>query len=187
MIERRFRAVWGVGLGAVVAVVLCGPGTGVAAFSQPPPGSGAVQQDVAPADLQELFDSYVLMQAQRQLQLTNEQLPQFILRLKALQTVRRRAENQRRRMIQELRRLTQNADDGRIDEAQVRERLKTLDDLRDRSAVEIKQALADVDQVLDLRQQARFRVLEQQVEGNKIELMMRARQQANRPLNPRRP
>ena len=181
MIERRYRAVCVV---VAAAFVVCGLRTGAAAAPQPPPDSGRARQDVAPADLQELFDSYVLMQAQRQLRLTNDQLPQFILRLKALQTLRRRAENQRLRLIQELRRLTQNADAGRMDEAQVRERLKTLDDVRERSAVEIRQALADLDQVLDLRQQARFRVLEQQVDRNKIELMMRARQQANRPRNP---
>ena len=37
-----------------------------------------------------------------------------------------------------------------------------------------------VDQVLDLRQQARFRVFEEQMERRKVELLLRARQ-ANRP------
>jgi hypothetical protein len=39
-----------------------------------------------------------------------------------------------------------------------------------------------LNQVLDTRQQARFRLLEEQMERRKLELLMRARQ-ANRPRN----
>ena len=39
---------------------------------------------------------------------------------------------------------------------------------------------------VDVYQQARFRVFEEQIERRKLELIMRARQQ-NRPLAPRRP
>ena len=45
---------------------------------------------------------------------------------------------------------------------------------------DVRQALEGVDQVLDLRQQARFRLFEEQMERRKVELLMRARQ-ANRP------
>jgi hypothetical protein len=41
----------------------------------------------------------------------------------------------------------------------------------------MRKAYNGIDEVLDVRQQARFRVFEDQIERRKIELMMRARQQ----------
>jgi len=144
----------------------------------PPPGGPGSAGRVTPAQLQELFESYVMLQAQRQLQLTDQQLPQFIIKLRTLQMARRRADNQRFRILQQLRQLTQG--DGALDEGQVRDRLRALDDLETTSASDIKQAQISLDQVLDLRQQARFRMLEEQVERNKVELLMRARQRGGR-------
>ena len=171
---------------AAISLIAGAPSMGAAAQAPPRPPSEqepGARSEVAPGELQDLFDSYVMMQAQRQLRLTNDQLPQFILRLKALQTARRRSALQRLRIVQDLRRLTQPGDD-KIDEAQVRERLKTLDDLEARSAAEIRQALAGLNEVLDVRQQARLRILEEQVEHNKLDLLMRARQRANRARTP---
>ena len=61
-----------------------------------------------------------------------------------------------------------------------------LQEIESRTAAELRKAYTDLDEVLDVRQQARFRVFEEQVERRKIELLMRARQQ-NRPQQPRRP
>ena len=41
----------------------------------------------------------------------------------------------------------------------------------------MRKAYNALDEVLDVRQQARFRVFEEQIERRKIELLMRARQQ----------
>jgi len=49
----------------------------------------------------------------------------------------------------------------------------------------LRKGYSSVDEVLDLRQQARFRVFEERIERRKLELLMRARQQ-NRP-NQRQP
>jgi Spy/CpxP family protein refolding chaperone len=139
-----------------------------------PPGGG-----VSPAELQRLFDAYVIMQAQDDLSLDDEQYPRFLGRVKVLQDARRRADMERRRIVQELRRLTQPRA-ATFDEARVKERLKALDDLNLRSATEIQQAQASLDEVLTLRQQARFRIFEEMMEQRKVDLLMRARQQ-NRP------
>jgi hypothetical protein len=82
---------------------------------------------------------------------------------------------QRGRMLQELRRLSQQ--DGSDD--QLRATLKSITDLDQRTAVDVAQAIDAVDQVLDVHQQARFRLLEEQMERRKMDLLMRARQ-ANR-------
>jgi hypothetical protein len=143
--------------------------------SQQPAPPAAAQPGVSPAEVQQMFDAYALVQAQKALNLRDDQYPKFLTRLRALQTVRRRAENQRLRIINELRRITQ-APDGPVDEAMIKDRLKTLNDLGASVATEIRQAQNDLDEVLDVRQQARFRVFEEEIERRKVELVVRARQ-----------
>jgi hypothetical protein len=146
----------------------------------PAPNGGPAADDatVSPAEIQRLFDAYVVMQAQKELELSDDQFPRFLARVRALQEVRRRGQMQRGRMLQELRRLSQTTGQ---DEA-LRTELKALSDLDARVGTEVRQALDGVDQVLDLRQQARFRVFEEQMERRKVDLLMRARQ-ANRLKN----
>jgi hypothetical protein len=80
---------------------------------------------VSPFELQRLFDSYALLQAQEQLKIGDEQYARFLPRFKALQDVRRQMQQQRARVIQDVRRLLM---DGQTDEAQLRDRLKQLQD-----------------------------------------------------------
>lgn len=131
---------------------------------------------VSPAEVQQLFDAYMVMQAQQELQLTDEQYPRFLARAKALQDARRRGQVERLRILQDLRRLSQQT---APDEGQLRAQLNALRELDVRNLEGIKQAVEGVDQVLDVRQQARFRLFEEQMERRKVELLMRARQ-ANR-------
>ena len=144
------------------------------------PGRGAPPDVMA---LQGLFDSYVLMQAQNQLQLSPDQAPQFILRLQALQDARRRGQARKGRIIQQLRQQTGQRPDGRED-GQVDEIQRLLNELKTadvQSAGEAEQALANLDQVLSVRQRARFRILEEQMERNKLDILMRARRGAPPP------
>jgi hypothetical protein len=62
-----------------------------------------------------------------------------------------------------------------IDEAQVRDKLRALQELESRAAADLRKAYDAIDQGLDVRQQARFRVFEQNMERRKLELMLRAR------------
>ena len=150
-------------------------------------GPALAQQDaapdpaVAPAELQRLFDGYALVQAQQFLSLGDDQYQKFLPRFMALQKARQQALQQRTRTLNELRRLVN--DNGSDD--QIKATLKQLQDIDDRGDAETKKALEGVDQTLDLRQQARFRVFEEQMERRKLELVTRARQ-ANRGNNPNR-
>jgi hypothetical protein len=130
---------------------------------------------VSQAELQRLFDAYVLMQAQETLQLTDAQYPRFLARLRALQDVRRRGLVERTRIIQELRRIVQGRAEG-AEAARLPERLKALHEAEARSAVEVRQAADSLDEVLEPLQQARWRILEEQMERRKLDLLMRARQ-----------
>ena len=134
-------------------------------------------QGVSPAEIQRMFDSYALIQAQEQLKISDEKFPQFLTRFKALQDTRRRNMAERFRMVQDLRRL---ANDASPDEARLRDRLKALDDLDARAQSEAQKGYEAINQVLDIQQQAKFRVFEENMENRKLALVMRARQ-ANRP------
>jgi hypothetical protein len=139
---------------------------------QPPAGPG--NDSVSPAEIQRLFDAYALVQAQAQLKLSDDQYPSFLARYKALQDLRRRSQNERGRIIQDLRRLSM--DEAKSDEGQLKDRIKALQDLDVQAAADVRKAYDAVDQVLDLRQQAKFRVFEEQMERRKIDLVTRARQ-----------
>jgi Spy/CpxP family protein refolding chaperone len=140
-----------------------------------------LEPGMSPVEVQRMFDSYALLQAQEQLNIADEQFSQFLMRYKALQDVRRRGLQERGRLVMELRRLLNQP---QADDTQMRERLKALQDLDARAAADEKKAYEAIDQVLDLRQQAKFRVFEEIMERRKLELVARARQ-ANRPRNQR--
>jgi Spy/CpxP family protein refolding chaperone len=131
---------------------------------------------VSAAEIQRMFDSYALIQAQDQLKISDEKFPQFLTRFKALQDTRRRNMTERFRMVQDLRRLVNETPP---DEGRMRERLKALDDLDARSHAELTKAYDAINQVLDVYQQAKFRVFEENMENRKLALVMRARE-ANR-------
>jgi hypothetical protein len=168
---------------AIVIVAL----SGLSAIAQVRPRAGGpapetpIEQGVTPAEVQRMFDAYALMQAQEQLNIADDQFSAFLTRFKALQDVRRRTLNGRARVLMEMRRILNQP---QPDEQMIRERLKTLQDIDTRGADEEKKAYEAIDQVLDLRQQARFRVFEEAMERRKLELVSRARQ-ANRPKNQR--
>jgi Spy/CpxP family protein refolding chaperone len=162
---------------ALLSLAVANPFAAQRARGKAPDGETGEAPGVSPAEIQRMFDSYALIQAQDQLKISDEKFPQFLTRFKALQDTRRRNMMDRFRMVQELRRLT---NDPQPDEARMRERLKALDDLDARAASELLKAYEGINQVLDVYQQAKFRVFEENMENRKLALVMRARQ-ANRP------
>ena len=150
------------------------------ARSQPPtPPPAQPGPDIPANEVQRLFDAWALVQAQDALQLSEAQYGRFVTRLKTLQEVRRKNQQARGKILQDLRRLT-GPDVTTIDEGAIRERLRILRDQEDRTAVELRKAYEAVDELLDIRQQARFRLFEEQVERRKLDLLMRARRNAAR-------
>jgi len=131
---------------------------------------------VTPAEIQRMFDSYALMQAQEQLQIRDDQFPRFLTRFKTLQDIRRQALQQRARRIAELRRLLQAAEP---DETAIREQMKGLSEINERTEADSRKAYEAIDEVLTVPQQAKFRIFEEMMERRKLELVSRARQ-ANR-------
>ena len=148
--------------------------------------------DMGPAEVQKIFDGYLLIQAQTALGLSDQQFAQFVPRLRMLQETRRRHQQERFRLLNELQRMTRNANNARgapvvTDEAALKERLSSLQESDSRFAADMRKAYNALDEVLDVRQQARFRVFEEQIERKKLDLLLRARQNPNRPLQKRPP
>jgi hypothetical protein len=173
---------------ATVALMIALSSTAMAAQEPQAPPQGPARQplpgldngDMTPAEIQKLFDAYLIMEAQQALALSDEQYPQFLTRLRALQDTRRRNQQDRVRLMGELQRLTNPRQPARGDDALIKERLTALQELESRTAAELRKSYTALDEVLEVRQQARFRVFEEQIERRKIELLLRARQQ-NRP------
>jgi len=165
--------------------VLALGGSALAAHARPAQGrqgqaaAGDPQDSpgISPAEVQQMFDSAALIQAQQRLSIRDDQFPQFLRRFKSLQDIRRQGVNERMRRVNQLQRLL--VPGVGFDEASVTEQLKALRDLDARVAADVARAYEAIDQVLDVRQRAQFRVFEEQMERQKIELVTRARQ-ANR-------
>jgi hypothetical protein len=180
MISRR---TWRSVVNALLVVACCA----TAVFAQDRGGrrngpGGANADGVTPGEIQRLFDAYVVMQAQQDLQLSDEQYPKFLAKMKALQAARQRGLQERLRIMQDLRKM---GDGATLDETQARNSLKMLADLDARTAADVREALAGIDQVLDVRQQVRFRIFEEQMERRKVDLLVRARQNRSRSADQR--
>ncbi len=165
----------------VSAVLMLGAAPAWAQGPAQRPGRQGGPGGTSPAELQQMFDAYALIQAQDQLEIDDAHYPQFLARFKVLQDIRQRALTERARRLNDLRRLTTG---DAVDEGQVRDRLRELDALDQRTANAEHEAYGKIDEVLTVRQQARFRLFEEQMERQKVDLLMRARQANRRQVPP---
>lgn len=132
----------------------------------PAPGPNMTLQE-----MQSMFDAYALVQAQRVLQLNDEQYQRFFMRMNTLQDLRRRHNQQRMRMLNDLRRLWRD----QAGEADVLVRIRTVDDLDVKFEGASRTARQAIDEVLTVRQRAGFRFFEEDMERQKIDFLTRAR------------
>jgi hypothetical protein len=152
-----------------------------AAASAQPGGRSDAPAPLALGEIQKLLDGYAIVQAQEYLGMTDAQFGPFLPKMRALQDARRRNEQERLRLLQELRRLTNPR--SQAQESDIRDRVRALRELQTKAVTDAQRAYDSIDQSLDVRQQARFRLFEQEIEQRKLQLLMRARQQ-NRPNRP---
>ncbi len=172
----------------VLALALAIGTAGMAAAQAPegvPPADnrGRPPGQLSPGDVAAMLDSYAAVRAQDALSLDEAHYPEFVVRLRRLQEIRRRSRQGHNEVLQELRRLAGAQAEPPYDEPSIRERLKALRDHDDRAAIELRRAYDAVDEVLDVRQQARFRIFEEAIERRKLDLLMRAREGAARKRN----
>lgn len=150
------------------------------------PRQGRPAGELSSMEVVRMLDAWALVQAQDALQLDDDKYGLFVTRLKTLQETRRRSQQARNQILQELCRLAGPQAAVPPDDAAIRERLRALREHDDRAALDIKRAHDAVDELLDLRQQARFRIFEETIERRKLDLLVRARERAARLALPRR-
>jgi len=161
------------------------PDPGPASFwsdeQQPPPaargrrGLGPGAEGLTARALERYFDDYEMLQAQRALGLDSEQFIVPGQRLRRLQNIRRRHENDRRRLMNALR-TALGTGGAAVDEGAVATALKALDDARFRQTQERRRALQSFDAVLTVPQRAEYRLFQERFERQKLDLLSRARQ-----------
>ena len=140
------------------------------------PGGGSAAGGLSNEELYSLLDAFVMTRAQAALQLSEAQYSSFFQRMTRFQTLQRQHRRQRQRILNELRRVVgPNAAEGN-DEATVVAKTKELDDLEGQIAVDERKALGEIDDVLQVPQRARLRLFLENMERQKLELLIRARQ-----------
>lgn len=169
--ERRPTARWwALALSGALAMLLLSTGTTLA---QPRPLAPELGPDLTPAEIQRLFDAYVIVQAQEALELSDDQFAPFVSKLKRLQELRRRNQQEEQRRLRAIQRLETRQ---QVSDEEIETRLRELDDHRVQAAEAVRAAYADIDSVLALPQRVRLRTFEQRMERRKLQMVMRAGQ-----------
>ncbi len=122
-----------------------------------------------------MVDAYLVSNLQESLGLTDEQFAKAIPLVKKVQAERREFLMERTRTVREMRRLLRQ---GGATEAQLLDLLKQLNALDADGPARTRANLVALDAVLTPLQQAKYRVLETEVEQRMRELMNRVRPRA---------
>jgi hypothetical protein len=158
------------------------------AQSTPPPppparGRGArakAPQRPVPVDpahmqtVQEMFDALELSEADKFLQLSEQQYSDFVLRLRRYQNLRRQQFRQRLRLVAALREITNRQ--PAVEDAMLEPPTKQLDDFDRQAAIDLLGARGKLDEILNPRQRARLRLFQEVMERRKLEIVARVMQ-----------
>lgn len=131
---------------------------------------------VSVAEAERLFDRYMLGQARVVLQLTPDQLTAFARRFERLLALQRMRQRQRQQRLAELTALNRNG--AGTDDSTVAGLLQSLDAEMADADRQVRAAREELDEVLTVRQRARYRTFEVRMEREKLQLIARARAEA---------
>lgn len=134
-------------------------------------GVGANREEV-----EGMMDAYILSKLQESLDLTDEQFGRMVVAQKKLQDTRR---EYRRARMSVLRRLRQALRRDDAEDSELEPLLGELESLKGGFIVNEKARYADIDAILDIRQRARYRILETEIQRRLQQLMRRVRGQEN--------
>lgn len=137
--------------------------------NQPNQGPNAPMQQ-----LQEVFDAFALVQAQRILQLDDEQYGRFFPKMSRVYQLRRTHGQARMRLVNEIRRLYAGPQRGT--DAQLAEAVARLDALEAQFGNDMRALRLAVDEVMTPRQRAGLRFFEEDMERQKVDFITKSRQ-----------
>ena len=127
-------------------------------------------------EVEGMMEAYILSKLQDSLDLTDEQFGTMVVAQKKLSDARREYRQNRMRVLQQMRRTLQREQAG---EDELRPLLSQLAGLQDEFIVNEKSRYADIDAILDVRQQARYRILEVELQRRLAEMLRQVRGNRN--------
>lgn len=168
-------------IGVLSTLVLAAPW----ALGQAGPGRPDAQAAVEEGrpDIGKMIDAYIISNLQEGLGLSDEQFVKLLPLVKRLQTDRRQFAQRRQRTVQELRRLLQS---GSATDARVSELLRELKAVETEEPAAIRRDRDALDAALAPVQQAKYRIMEVELERRLRGLMNQVRRNAAEPARPRR-
>ena len=150
--------------------------TAALGFAQEPAAPSGAAEHRPREEAFRMIDAYFLSNLQESLGLTDEQFVRLLPNVKRLQNDRRQYAQRRQRALQEMRKLLQS---GGATEGRLEELLREVKAVESEQAPAIRRDLDAVDAVLSPVQQAKYRILELEVERKIREVMMQMRGQAH--------
>jgi Spy/CpxP family protein refolding chaperone len=153
-----------------------------AAAAQPPP-EGPGPEGRPREEIFKMVDAYILSNLQESLGLSDEQFVKLLPLVKKLQGDRRAFVQRRQRALQELRRTMQA---GVATDARVADLLKEVKAVESEEPAALRKAYDAIDASLTPLQQAKYRLLEVEVDRRMRELMNQVRRNADEPPRQRR-
>lgn len=139
-------------------------------------GSAAQNRDRNPQpnrqEVEGMMEAYVLSKLQDSLDLTDEQFGSMVVAQKKLSDTRRGYRRDRMQVLRQMRQTLQREQAG---ESELQPLLSQLDTLRDGFAANEKSRYAAIDDILDIRQRARYRILEVELQRRLGEMMRQVR------------
>ena len=151
------------------------------------PGPGPRGEHRPAEEAAKMVDAYIVSNLQESLALTDEQFTKLLPLVKRLQVERREHVQGRGRSLRELRRLLQS---GTATETQVTDQLREMKRAEIEGPEKIRKTAEAIDAALTPLQQAKFRVLEADVERRIREILGQVRRQGRagpRPGSPAAP
>ncbi len=134
-----------------------------------------VADTLSPGYIQQMFDTLAVVEAERFLPLSSEQYPIFVQRLRRLHEARTQSNRRRAKALNELRALAGPQAQADITDSVIDAKLKELAAAETEGAAAVRKALDELDAGLSVRQRARYRLLEENVERRKIDFLTKVR------------
>jgi Spy/CpxP family protein refolding chaperone len=128
-------------------------------------------------ELEGMMDAYIISKLQESLDLSDEQFGRMVVAQKKLQDARRSYRRERGEVLRQMRQSLRRED---ASEAELGPLLSKLDEMRDEHDAEEKKRYADIDSILDVRQRARYRILEMEIQ-RRLQQLIRQGGERDRP------
>lgn len=152
---------------------------GAASLGAQPRNDAETRQDV-----EGMMEAYVLSKLQDALELSDEQFGAMVVAQKKLSDARREYRRSRMQVLRQIRQALQRDSTG---EAELQPLLGQLDTIRDEFAATEKSRYAAIDEILDIRQRARYRILEIELQRRLGEMMRQVRGRGDQRRQPEFP